>query len=144
MIRSLAAYVFAAFVLAFAAPAIAQDAGAPEAAWQSVITHQIEAFRQKDAVEAFSDAAQAFQETYPTAAMFFRDILRMGYSPIMDSRSHSFGAFELDAGGASVLQVVKFVGPDQQLFDALYNLTLEESGWHVSGVMLGAPSGVGV
>lgn len=144
MLRSVAAGLITALVLFSSAPATAEDPMGPEAAWQSVITHQIEAFRAKDAPAAFSDAAQFFQERFPSAGVFFDSIISMGYSPIMDSRAHSFGGFEFDEAQGSVLQVVKFVGPDQELFDALYNLTLQEEGWRVSGVMLAQPSGVGI
>ena len=124
-----------------AAVASAQDT-TPEP-WQDVITHQIEAFRHGDAVEAFSYAGASFQDSFPSAAAFFRTIVGSGYSPIMTSTSHSFGAYQRVAPDG-VVQVVKFVGPHQELFEAIYELSEEETGWRVQGVMLGQPKGIGI
>ena len=140
--------VLTALALAFAAPALAQDAAAtvtaPELEWQSVITGQIEAFRHNDAPAAFSFAASGFQENFPSARIFFDAIMASGYEPIMTSTSHNFGKFRFDAASDDVVQQVMFVGPHQELFEAIYNLAREANGWRVVGVMLGTPTGIGV
>lgn len=144
-LRVLAASMLAAFLL-LGAVARAQDAGAEGAAiepWQSVITSQIEAFRAKDAPGAFQYAGSAFQRMFPSAEVFFDTIIRAGYAPIMDSRSHSFGRF-LKVGDKAVLQEVKLVGNDQSLYEAFYQLTEEPNGWRVQGVQLLKQSGMGI
>lgn len=124
----------------------AQDE-APEAAvlepWQVVITSQIEAFRAKDAPGAFQYAGSGFQVTFPSAEAFFEAIIMAGYAPIMDSRSHSFGAFQM-LGEKAVAQEVKFVGINQGLYGAIYMLAEEEAGWRVQGVQLAREAGVGI
>lgn len=134
----------AAAALALAGPVLAQQAPGPEAEWQAVITSQIDAFRQKDASAAFLYASAPFHDSFPSAAAFFAAIISSGYGPIMDSASHSFGPFELDPGGTEAIQLVRLVGLDQQLYEAIYNLTREPEGWRVSGVMLRTTAGVGV
>lgn len=121
----------------------------PEAAaddllnWQETITGQIVAFRSGDPGGAFSYAGKAFHMGFPSAEAFFIAIMGSGYAPIMQSRSHSFGGHEqLDA--TTVAQVVRFVGQDQLIYEAIYVLGLEEEGWRVHGVQLGQASGVGI
>lgn len=127
-----------------AAPAGAADeAAAPEAAWQTVISSQIQAFRDHDAPEAFSHAGIAFQITFPNAETFFVAIIQSGYAPIMESSSHSFGAFRR-LGADGVTQSVTFVGHDQSLYDAVYELTEESGHWRVQGVRLMQPRGIAI
>jgi hypothetical protein len=144
----------AALPLLLAAPAAAQqgsppataapDGAAPEAAeeapWQTVITHQIEAFREGDALVALSFAATPFHKQFSDPFAFMAAIFNSGYSPIFLSQSHSFGQFQRLAPG-SALQVVRFVGPKQEVFEAVYEMTEEAEGWRVAGVMLLAPKG---
>ena len=117
------------------------DASAAE--WQQVISSQIQAFRDHDAAAAFSFAAASFQQRYTDPKAFFAAILGAGYAPIMNSRSESFGAYQMVADGV-VLQDVKLVAQDQTLYDAVYQLTKEANGWRVSGVQLGQTPGIGV
>ncbi len=128
-------------VLAVATPIRAEDAGA--APWQDVISSQIQAFRDHDAPAAFSYAGVAFQATFPNAETFFIAIIQSGYSPIMESRSHSFGSFRL-IGDTGVMQHVKLVGNDLKLYEAVYQLAREPGGWRVQGVQLMQPSGVAI
>jgi hypothetical protein len=127
-------------------PASAQEA-TPQAVvsepWQEVITLQIEAFRTKDAPGAFTYAAEAFHAGFPSAEAFFVAIVGSGYAPIMESRSHSFGAFQ-KVSDTVVVQQVKFVGEDQGLYEAIYQLTAETAGWRVSGVQLVKQPGIGI
>ena len=124
------------------APAQAQDTGAA-LEWQTVITGQVEAFRQHDAPVALSFAATSFHENFPDPEQFFAAIANWGYGPIMESRSHSFGKYELVQPDI-VLQAVRFVGPDQGLYEAVYQLTKEAEGWRIGGVQLLKTQGVGV
>lgn len=126
-----------------ASPASAQQMADGAEAWQGVITSQIEAFRHKDAAGAFQYASAAFQTGFPSAEAFFVAIVSSGYAPIMESRSHSFGEFQ-KLGETSVLQEVKFVGNDQSLYEAFYQLTEESAGWRVQGVQLLKQPGLGI
>lgn len=125
-------------------PARAEDFTATAVApWQEVISRQIQAFRDHDAPVAFSQAGIAFQATFPNAETFFIAIIQSGYAPIMESSSHSFGAFR-QLGKAGVMQRVRFIGNDQTLYDAVYQLTEEAGQWRVQGVHLMQPSGVAI
>lgn len=123
-------------------PTMAQEAVAP---WQATVSGQIEAFRAKDGAAALGFAGEAFQTQFggqPEA--FFAAIVASGYQPIVESRSHSFGKFEM-VSDAIVMQVVKFVGPDQGLYEALYQLGNEpDEGWRVLGVALKKEAGIGI
>ena len=132
-----------------AVPLRAEDALVPPIAavtvepWQDVITSQIEAFRHKDAIGAMKWAGAGFQVAFPTPEAFFVAIIQSGYSAIMDSRSHSFGTFQ-KLGDKAVVQEVKFVGNDQKLYEAFYQLAEEPDGWRVQGVQLIKQNAIGV
>lgn len=129
----------AALVIAFGLLALPSPAEEPPdlvaAAWQEVISGQIQAFRERDAPTAFGYAGAAFQVSFQNADIFFETIVRSGYAPIVDSHSHSFGDYRM-IGGMAVLQQVTLVGSDQQLYGAIYQLTEEPEGWRVQGVQL--------
>lgn len=122
-------------------PAVAQD----DAPWQATVTGQIEAFRAQDGAAALQFAGEAFRVQFdgqPEA--FYAAIIASGYEPIVRSRSHSFGEFKT-MSAARVLQIVDFVGPDQGLYQALYELGDEPGeGWRVLGVVLRREAGVGI
>ena len=70
--------------------------------------------------------------------------MTLGYTPIAMSRSHSFGEFA-KSGDKLVTQTVKFIGRDQLLYEAVYQLGDEgENDWHVLGVVLKKSEGVAV
>lgn len=122
---------------------VAQAQDDPLAAeWQAVITGQVEAFRSHDAPAAMSFAGARFQQTFATPEEFEQAIRSWGYSAIMDSRSHSFGPYQ-QVNEAIVLQAVKFTGPDSVLYEAIYQLNKEDSGWRVAGVQLMKTAGMG-
>jgi hypothetical protein len=129
-------------LLMFAAPVRAQD-DATAAAWQTVINGQIAAFQANDATAALSFATAPFHDAYTDPKAFVAAIVDSGYSPIIESRSHSFGRYQIVSPG-HVLQDVKFVGNDQSLYEAIYQLDQETAGWRVQGVQLMKTPGVGV
>ncbi|MGV3490268.1 MAG: DUF4864 domain-containing protein [Devosia sp.] len=132
--------VLAVVVMIAGATAVqAQDA----APWQATITGQIEAFRAADADAAFGFASAPFHQAFPTAGAFFLAIVGSGYGPIMESRSHSFGEFQVQADD-TVLQEVKLIGTDQGLYAAIYQLGEEPEGWRVMGVQLVKQPGMGI
>ncbi|WP_029040687.1 DUF4864 domain-containing protein [Cucumibacter marinus] len=134
----------AILVVAFAGAGSAQDATttdpATEAPWQASITGQIEAFRAGDGAGALSFAGAGFRAAFDDPAVFV-NALSGGYSPIINSRTHSFGDFRIVGEGVA-LQEVNIVGPDLKNFEALYQMRLEEEGWRVWGVQMRAAPGV--
>ena len=133
-------------LMALSTSALPQDEMVPapvERPWQDVITSQIQAFRDHDAPGAFMYAGAGFQVSFPSAEAFFNAIVTSGYAPIMESVSHSFGEFEM-LGATGVVQEVKLVGKDQELYGALYQLTEEEAGWRVQAVQLYRQEGVAI
>lgn len=111
--------------------------------WQTVIHAQIEAFRQHDASTALSYASEEFHKQFADPNAFFMTIISSGYSPIMESLSESFGAYELQ-GETEVLQEVRLTGADQTVYEAIYELTHETAGWRVHGVQLLKTKAIGI
>lgn len=111
--------------------------------WQTVISAQIEAFRKHDAPTALNYASEEFHKQFADPNAFFSAIIASGYSPIMDSLSESFGAFELQ-GENEVLQEVRLTGTDQSVYEAIYELTHEAAGWRVHGVQLVKTKAIGI
>ena len=133
--------VLALMMVSLAIPARAQVVDVP---WQAVITGQIEAFRAGDGVAALDFAGAGFKRQFTDPNAFVAAIANSGYGPIVASRSHSFGDFTR-ISDTVVMQVVRFVGPDQGLYEALYQLMDEpDVGWRVQGVALKKEAGVGI
>lgn len=136
--------VILAFVmlLGLAWPATAQDDPTP---WQATITGQIEAFRAQDGEAALALAGEGFRTQFAgQPAAFYAAILASGYAPIVQSRSHSFGKSR-QLSDSVVAQVVRLVGPDQSLYEAIYQLENEaDLGWRVLGVVLRKDAGVAI
>ena len=134
-------FAVAMMLMALVALALAQD----EAPWQAAVTGQIEAFRAEDGAAALTFAGEGFRTQFEGKPDAFYDaIIASGYQAIVDSRSHSFGEFN-KVSDTAVLQVVKFVGPDQGLYEALYQMADEPGeGWRVQGVALRREAGVGI
>ncbi|RUT34997.1 DUF4864 domain-containing protein [Arsenicitalea aurantiaca] len=128
-------------VALMATPALAEEARAT--AWQAAITGQIQAFREGDAPAAFSYAAAGFQQGFSSPTLFYSSIIGSGYAPIRESRSHSFGPYQ-EVSEDRVLQAVRLVGTNQQLYEAVYQLGQEEDGWKVMGVQLRPQPGIGI
>ncbi|GLQ52813.1 DUF4864 domain-containing protein [Devosia nitrariae] len=115
----------------------------PAAPWQAAISSQIEAFRAQDGAGALAVASAGFRAQFSDPQLFYEAILAAGYGPIMDSRSHTFGEFER-VGADSAVQIVLVVGPDQGLYEALYEMRQETDGWRVFGVALRREEGVAI
>jgi hypothetical protein len=133
--------VCAVMLLGLAAPAVAQVDKVP---WQAVVTGQIEAFRAGDGAAALKLAGAGFKEQFRDPDIFLAAVVASGYGPIVESRSHSFGEFT-KLSDTAVMQVVRFVGSDQGLYEALYQMVDEpDTGWRVQGVALRRQEGVGI
>ncbi|MEP7241714.1 MAG: DUF4864 domain-containing protein [Devosia sp.] len=118
----------------------ASDATAGE--WQAIIHNQVQAFREHNAATALSFAAQSFKDKYADPEAFYGFIMGSGYSAIAQSRSESFGPFDI-LQADEVLQDVKFIGADLSLYEAIYQLWREGEGWRVMGVQLVKTPGIG-
>lgn len=130
-----------------AGPAVGQSApleapGDDAAAWQAVIHSQVQAFRDQDPATAFSYSAAQFHTQFKTPEDFFLAIVNAGYAPMMESRSESFGPYEMITPD-TVYQDVTFSGEDQKFYEAIYRLTRESAGWRVESVVLGEAPGTG-
>ena len=133
--------VFLSLFLMIAPVAQAQDDPAA-VEWQAVITGQVEAFRAHDGPAALSFAGTFFQQNFADPNAFLAQIDAWGYGAIMESRSHSFGPYQ-QVNPDVVLQAVRFIGPDSVLYEAVYQLNHEETGWRIGGVQLLKTSGMG-
>jgi hypothetical protein len=128
-------------ILLLVAPVQAQDD--PVALeWQAVISGQVEAFRLHDAPGALSFAATSFKQSFASPDDFVQAIRDWGYEAIMESRTHSFGPYQ-QVNETTVLQAVRFTGPDSVLYEAVYQLNKEPEGWRVGGVQLIKTTGMG-
>ena len=125
-------FVALVFFLSSIGLALSQEA----TPWQATVTGQIEALQSGNAEIALDLASAGFRETYTDPERFLADVKRSGYGPIAEARSHSFGTYEKTESGV-VLQVVKLVGPNLDLYEAVYQLMDEPGqGWRVLGVVL--------
>ena len=136
--------VMVSLLLVLGGPAQGDDRYLPSSQeWQTVIHAQIEAFRNHDAPTALSYASEEFHKQFTDPNAFFVAIISSGYSPIMESLSESFGAYELQ-GENEVLQEVRLTGTDQTVYEAIYELTHEAVGWRVHGVQLLKTKALGI
>jgi len=119
------------------------DPGPLASEWQTVIASQILAFRTHDADAALNYAGDAFHKSFSDPREFFVAIMGSGYSPIMESVSQSFGHYKILSPDL-VLQEVKLTGSDQTVYEALYQLSHEASGWRVLGVQLMKTRSLGI
>ena len=135
--------VLMSFVLLAGSAARAEDPTPAPTEWQTVISGQIQAFRDHDAPGALMYAGEAFHKSYPDPRDFFIAIIQSGYAPIMESRSESFGSYQMIAPD-QVAQEVKLTGNDQTIYEAIYVLAKEADGWRVHGVQLMKTPGIGI
>ncbi len=102
---------------------------------QTVISSQVEAFRDGDLDRAFSFAAPSIQRTFGDSQTFGR-MVEQGYGQI-------FSAFEFSFVGTvgsqdAPIQLVRFTGTDLTAVMALYLMELQPGGqWRIAGVQLG-------
>ena len=140
MIRSFLYAAFFSFIAAFAV--MPANAAPMSDEWQATITGQVEAFHAQDGAAALGFAGSGFKARFTDPASFLQAIRDWGYAAIMESSSHSFGAYQvIDAD--HVLQLVTFTGPDQVIYRAVYQLVREPEGWRIAGVQMMKTGGMG-
>ncbi len=109
-------------LLIFAAPARADD---DIAAAQSVISAQAQAFGRDDAAAAYSYAAPAIKELFPSAAVFM-SMVQNGYAPVYRHKSFEFSKAESD--GDRIAQRVHIIDANGEAWEGLYTLERESDG----------------
>ena len=122
-------------VVLMLSPAFGQAEKAADAPWQAAITGQLEALRAGNGAAALDFAGAEFKAAYPDPKLFYGSLASSGYEPLVHSRSHTFGAFtRIDDNTAT--QIVIVVGPDQHVYEALYQVGQEPDGWRIKGVVI--------
>ena len=103
-----------------------------KAAFQSVISGQIDAFRAEDGARAYSYAAPMIKQIFPNPDVFM-NMVRQGYQPVYRPQSFRFGDAGFSASGRPV-QKVTVVGPDGITYEAIYTMEQQPDGsWQISG-----------
>jgi hypothetical protein len=109
---------------------------ADHTAIQTVITRQIEAFRQDDAAAAFAFASPAIQGKFGTPEIFLR-MVQTAYPPVYRPRHVVFKELQLMHG--VLTQSVLLVGPDGVPVMAFYIMQQQLDGaWKIDGCYLKA------
>ena len=127
--------ILVAFTL-FMLPSLAsaEVSSSDQAAIQSVITNQIEAFRQDNAKGAFGYATPDLQAQFGSPDRFM-EMVRHGYPPVYRPRTVDFGPLTEDGG--QVLQRVELIGPDGLAYTARYTMERQADGsWRISACEL--------
>lgn len=120
----------------FASPLRAEQL-TPEdkAAFQSVISGQIEAFRAEDGTRAYGYAAPMIKKIFPNPDVFM-NMVRQGYQPVYRPQSFKFGEAGFSASGRPI-QKVTVVGPDGVAYEAIYTMERQPDGtWQINGCAL--------
>jgi hypothetical protein len=131
--RWISLLVLVAIWLAGSAPARADDL--PEQAFQSIITHQLNAMAKDDNAAAYSDAAPNVQAIFPSADIFM-NMVRNGYPPVYRNKSFSFTGTGTDPNGR-VYEKVAIEGADGVAYKAYYFMEQQPDGsWKISGCVV--------
>lgn len=110
-------------------------AKADPAAVRATIKAQLEAFRAKDAVSAFSHAGPRIKEMFGTPERFI-EMVRRGYRPVYQATEPTFLRFK-SAGEGGVAQEVGLVDDAGEAWTALYTLKRRDDGsWRITGCYL--------
>lgn len=112
----------------------AQAQSADDAAIQSVIEDQINAFQSKDYERAFSHAAPTIKQIFKTTDRFI-GMVKNGYEPLYNPDSYAFSR-SIEQGG-SVYQEVIVTDKAGKQWQAVYTLKQQDDGsWKITGVKM--------
>ena len=101
---------------------------------EGVIRHQLEAFKQDDAVAAYGFAAPNVKQIFPSPERFI-EMVRRGYPPVYRPRSVEFSELALREG--EITQEVELVGPDGGAKLAVYTMVRDgQGGWLIAACVL--------
>jgi hypothetical protein len=92
---------------------------------QSVIRAQEQALGRDDAASAYSYAAPAIHEIFPSPDIFMNMVQR-GYGPVYRHKSFEFG--EAKAEGGVIAQRVHIIDANGEAWEALYTLQTQPDG----------------
>jgi hypothetical protein len=141
-LRSLALLVLILGLLTGAASAQQPDSrpapvsDAERATIQSIIQHQVDAFRRDDGPAAFGYASPAIREMFGTPDIFM-DMVRQGYPMVYRPRLFEFA--EIVTRDGRPTQKVRVIGPDGRRHTAWYPMTqLPDGTWRIDGCYLEA------
>ncbi len=115
------------------AVASAWAADEPEAAFQAVITAQIDAIGRGDAAAAQSFASPGIKQKFPEAAQFL-DMVRQSYAPLVRPKSTHFDS----AGetGLGPMEKVTIVDSTGVVWTAVYTFEQVDGQWRITGCSL--------
>lgn len=112
-----------------------------QAAIQTAITRQLEAFRHNDAEAAFAQASPMIQQMFGNPTNFL-GMVAHGYPPVYRARQTSFGSLTTEAD--RIIQKVEIIGPDGGSWLALYTMEKQPDGsWKINGCELTESESVG-
>jgi hypothetical protein len=116
-------------------PAVAATpSAADEAAIQTTITRQLDAFRHDDAEGAFALAAPTIQGLFGTSGNFLA-MVQKAYPPVYRPKSYDFTSLTNQDG--DIVQMVELIGPDGLAYTARYTMEQEADGsWRISACQL--------
>jgi hypothetical protein len=126
-------YALCAILVMFASQSWAQSLSEKDrAAFQSVISGQIDAFRSGDGARAYDFAAPSIKRIFPSVDSFMTMVQR-GYQPVYRPRAFNFGEAGISASGRPT-QRLMVIGPDGLSYEALYTMEQQPDGsWEISG-----------
>ncbi|MET4045618.1 DUF4864 domain-containing protein [Bradyrhizobium sp. RT6a] len=101
---------------------------------QGVIRAQQQAFGRDDASAAYSYAAPAIREIFPTPEIFM-SMVQNGYPPVYRHKSFEFGDSKSD--GSRIAQHVHIIDANGEAWEALYTLEQQADGsYKITGCSL--------
>ncbi|WP_108883041.1 DUF4864 domain-containing protein [Anderseniella sp. Alg231-50] len=102
---------------------------------KSIISNQIEAFRNNDGVTAFGFASLKLRSIFQSPERFM-EMVRRQYAPVYRPENFSFGQTSLETAGRPV-QVVDIVDQQGRSWRAVYTFEQHPDGsWRIAGVRL--------
>lgn len=105
------------------------------APWQAPIERQLQAFQSGNGPEAYSFAAPNIRQMFPTLETFM-SMVQLGYPQVRNPKRWRMGE-ATPLSGNSVAQEMVLVGPDNQVWKALYTVELQPDGsWLIAAVVL--------
>ena len=136
MVKSL--FLVIAFVLTASFSALkaeeAQVSAGEQTAIRGVIEAQLEAFQRDDGQTAFSFASPTIKQIFGTPERFM-SMVKSGYPAVYRPQATQFRKAYRE--GSTLVQEIRFVGPDGQPVIALYSLIKAPEGqWLINGVVL--------
>jgi Domain of unknown function (DUF4864) len=126
------AFILGALVLTLQ-PASSAAQSTRNAAIETVINRQLDAFNRDDTATAFSQASPMIQDMFGQAERF-SGMVQSGYPQIYRSRAATF--LKLETIDGRLLQSVLIEGLDGTFVSALYEMVEVDGAWRINGCTL--------